>query len=388
MMADVISDTDLSCMARFIMLWILRNPSEAINPEQIAEENRISVKQVKTLLTELADTGYLVKPARIKGERGRFDWTPYTLNPSYGQPFNGDPSHGQPEHGSKADGTEYARTHTGAAGAGKDKELLKELKEIQEIDLKTNQSNSLKLKDTSASTSATMTEAQIQATIQASSQAAKDALSRSKQLTSERQDTPNPDAAEPLPPEVKEAYLKHWGRTAIDDKEQAILHELIGKHGELELVAIIEDADKIDWKGNSIKNPAAWIRKVGAKTKITLVKKADDFDMFAQGDEPGVRRVTPVAPCEPVDPGWQGLSDYIQITYPILYGDYFKGARFGGFEGGVLKVKVQDIKAYRGCFYTLNHQKQFERWSKDFWTDLTEVIFVIERLPDAHPETR
>lgn len=101
MNAAVIEDTTLSCMARFIMLWILRSPSEAINPDAIAQDNHIPLKTVKALLSELVEHNYLVKPERVNNpaKAGQFTWTPYTLNPYYGEP-----SHGETVDGQQADG--------------------------------------------------------------------------------------------------------------------------------------------------------------------------------------------------------------------------------------------------------------------------------------------
>jgi hypothetical protein len=74
-------DTTLSKMARMVAFWIFGNPSEAIDPESIASANELTVGYVRKLLAELAGKGYLVKPEKVRAEKGRIAYTPYAIPP-------------------------------------------------------------------------------------------------------------------------------------------------------------------------------------------------------------------------------------------------------------------------------------------------------------------
>jgi hypothetical protein len=399
MNAAVLDDTTLSCMARFIMLWILRNPSEAINPEEIAETNRVPLKTVKALLNELAapEHGYLLKPKRVNDpvKAGQFTWTPYTLNPSYGQRDNGHPSDLNPEDDYTGNGkpirTEtpsdqnpsMAATSNGAfepveyTHAAGEKELLKELKESTEFEvIKTNQASSLNVIEPGAlarSTEADTFQAELEAKPPDVQAAYQRAYSRANRPKHDDSSAPNPDAAEPLPPDVSKAYLKHWARFAISKNERRILHELIGIYGEPELVAIIRTADKVDWQGNSIKNPAAWLRTVGSKPK-PAAPATPAYEFPPEDDLPQ----PDIAPEPPPDPDWQRLCWAVENMSKTLYSTYLKKCRYGGYMEGVLTIFAANEHVQSGCQIEMNHRGWFDKHCETIWQDFKSVQFVIE----------
>lgn len=73
------NDKKLSFGARGLLGWLLDKPNTwKIDPDAIARESETSLYEVKTLMKELAQRGYLINPRRIR-VRGKFDYTPYLL---------------------------------------------------------------------------------------------------------------------------------------------------------------------------------------------------------------------------------------------------------------------------------------------------------------------
>lgn len=413
MNAAVLDDTTLSCMARFIMLWILRSPSEVINPDAIAQDNHIPVKTVKMLLAELVDHKYLVKPQRVNNpaKAGQFTWTPYTLNPYYGQPLHGQTIDGKKEDGDKpvraetpspknppmdtvANGVFVPVEYVSAAGE-KESLLLKAKESVLLLDTESNnkQTNSLSLPPP--------------ANLNQGATAQDDSLATRFKLANPMVQAmalqafigANSHDAQEKPGELPTAIVKDYRDKfaySPNKPETEALERLISCYGAAFVQDKISVAKLVDADGKRIQNPARYIElvleKEAAKTAsvkpVPAKQKTEHDAIFDRDPEQELNRLLNRDSSPPIqlNPEWQRLGWHIQNIAPNLH-HFFAGCRFGGIEAGSLSVITRHETHREMCQIKLNHRGWFLQQCQDIWEELTSVEFVIEGVSHALPET-
>lgn len=276
MNTDIIDDLSLSYTARFVMLWIDKHPSDAINPEVIADASAIPLKLVKAALKELADAKYLNAPARVNDpvKAGRFTWTTFTLvvhapeSPSmdtapYGEKLHDGEKGGMVEIPVRAETpsvdfpcmaiTAYGLSSTVEyAGAAGEKESLKQKESVLSLGDKNKdrQTNSLRPPDKTKSASANTNSLarDFNAASPAVQEQAIQAFVRG-----------NPDLEVDVPDEVRKAYREKWTYEAIGKELQA-LEIMVSRYGVEFVLEQIKTADLVDGLHKPIRSPACYLK--------------------------------------------------------------------------------------------------------------------------------